>query len=405
MRILHVTPYYRPAAEWGGPVRSVALLAQSTAREGAEVEVLTTSARGRRELPEVPQGTRDVGGVPVTYCRAGGGPRRFFYSADLGAELRGRLPRADVVHIHGIWTYPVVAAARACERHGVPYVLSPRGSLDPWALRQGRLKKCVYMLLFERRTLCRAALLHFTSDDEQRTVPADLGARPSVVVPNGLELEPLLSLDRAATLVPEILIIGRLHPMKGFDVLVPALRLLADTGQLANLVVAGNDEGGFRAHIERLVVAHRLQDRVRFLGEVDGARKDEALRRAALLVAPSYRENFGNAVAEAMAAGLPVVVSDRVGIAPDIAAAGAGVVVPMDPAALASALARLLADRALRAAMGRRGRELVCARYAAPAVARAMLAAYATVLRPGAVGAPSGLRAPRLGQSSRTAVP
>jgi glycosyltransferase involved in cell wall biosynthesis len=356
----------------------VALLAQATAEAGADVEVVTTSARGSPALPEVPPGVRDVCGIPVTYCQAGG-PRRFFYSPGLAAAVRRQARRADVVHLHGIWTYPVYAAARVCERQDVPYVLSPRGSLDPWALGQKSWKKRAYTLLVERRTLRRAALLHFTSADEHRTAPAEFRDQPHAVVPNCLDLDGLLALERdeADAAVPEVLVLGRIHPMKGFDLLIPALRRLADAGQAAHLLVAGNDEGGYRRAVEGMVAARGLGDRVRFLGEVDGAAKELAFRRVALLVAPSYRENFGNAVAEAMAAGLPVVVSERVGIAPDIAERRAGLVVPLDPVAVAGALGRLLADAPLRAAMGLRGRELVRTRYSGPAVATAMLAAYA----------------------------
>ena len=380
MRIAHVISYYRPALEWGGPVRSVAMLAQATARAGAEIEVLTTNARGDAALPQEPPGTREVSGVPVTYCQARG-PRRFFFSAELARELRRRLPRLDLVHIHGIWTYPALAAARVCERHGVPYVLSPRGSLDPWALRQKGWKKRGYMLLLERRTLRRAALLHFTSEDEHTTAPEEFRAQPHTVVPNCLDVDALLGLGRedAAPTVPEILILGRIHKMKGFDLLVPALRRLAERGRPVRLAVAGNDEGGYRKQVEELVREHRLEDRVRFLGEVEGEAKRDAFRRASLLVAPSHRENFGNAIAEAMAAGLAVVVSDRVGIAADIAEHGAGLVVPTDAAALADAIDRVLGDAPLRAEMGRRGRDLVRTRYSAAAVADAMLAAYESV--------------------------
>lgn len=383
MRIAHVISYYRPAAEWGGPVRSVAMLAQATARAGADIEVLTTNARGDPALPREPPGTREVSGVPVTYFEARG-PRRFFFSAELAGELRRRLPRLDVVHLHGIWTYPVLAAARVCERHGVPYVLSPRGSLDPWALGEKSWKKRAYMRLLERRTLRRAALLHFTSEDEHDTAPEEFRAQPHAVVPNCLDVDALLALERAdpAPEVPELLILGRIHKMKGFDLLVPALRRLADLGRPARLAVAGNDEGNYRARVEELVRDHGLEDQVRFLGEIEGEAKRDAFRRASLLVAPSHRENFGNAIAEAMAAGLAVVVSDRVGIAADIARHGAGLVVPTDAAALAEGLDTLLREPARRAEMGRRGRDLVRTRYSAAAVAEAMLAAYASVRRP-----------------------
>jgi len=380
VRILHVTAYYHPAVEWGGPVRSVALLAQATAQAGADVEVLTTSARGRADLPPIPPGVRAVNGIPVEYCRARG-PRRFFFSAELASALWRRVRRADVVHVHGLWTYPVLAAARVCSLLGVPYVLSPRGSLDPWALRQKSWKKRGYTLLFEHRTLRGARLLHFTSEDEHRTAPAAYRDQPHAVVPNCLELEGLLALphDEAAAAHPELLVLGRIHRMKGFDVLVPALRSLADEGRPVRLVIAGNDEDGYRAEVERLAAAHGVAERIRFLGEVDEAGKRAAFRRAALLVAPSYRENFGNAVAEAMAAGVPVVVSERVGIAADVTEARAGLVVPIDAAGLAAAVARLLDDPTARAEMGARGRALARARWAGPAVARAMLAAYARV--------------------------
>jgi glycosyltransferase involved in cell wall biosynthesis len=377
MRILHVTSYYRPAREWGGPVRSVALLAQALARAGAEVEVVTTNARGSPGLAEVPPGTREVGGVPVTYCQASG-PRRFFFSAELVAQVRRRARRADVVHLHGLWTWPVLATARVCEEDGVPYVLSPRGSLDPWALRQKSWKKRAYTFFVERHTLRHAALLHFTSADEQRSAPAEFRYQAYAVIPNCLDLDGLLALERGDSSLGdgEILVLGRIHPMKGFDLLIPALKRLADRGHFARLLVAGNDEGGYRRVVEELVAKHGLAGRVRFLGEVEDAEKEAAFRGAALLAAPSYRENFGNAVAEAMAAGLPVVVSERVGIAEDIAEAGAGVVVPLDPAALADAVGGLLLDPAARAAMGERGRRLVRERYTGPAVAAATLAAY-----------------------------
>ncbi|BDG09654.1 glycosyltransferase [Anaeromyxobacter paludicola] len=381
MRVLHVVGCYPPALEWGGPPPAVAGYARALRAAGVEAEVFATTARASADLPPVAAGSRVQDGVPVTFFPAWGRSRAFFSPA-LGAALLRRAGEFDLVHAHMMWAFPGIAAARAAERAKVPYVLTPHGSLDPWALRQRRLEKRLFLALLEGRTLRRAAAVHFTAEAERAAAPAWARALPSFVVGNTVDPAPFAAVGEEAVRAAsrDVLVLGRIHPMKGLDLLVPAFRQVLAREPGARLVVAGPDEAGHQAEVEALCARAGIAARVTFTGLLDAAGRARALARAALLAAPSYRENFGMAVAEAMAAGLPVVVSDKVNIAGEIAAAGAGAVVPCDPAPLAEALAGLLGDPARRAAMGARGRALVRARWAPAPVGAALRRAYEAVI-------------------------
>lgn len=382
MRVLHVTGCYLPATEWGGAVTAVAGLAGAIAGAGVQVEIFTTTQRSSRAFPAVAPGRDGSGPVPVTRFRSAGWAGRAFLAPSLVPALRRRVRDFDLVHLHMLWGFPGIAAAQVCRAAGVPYAVTPHGALDPWALGQRALEKRVFLALAERRNLEKASLLHFTAPAERAAAPAWVRALPAAVVPNALDASPFLSLraDEVRARSREILVLGRVHPMKGFDVLLPAMKRVAAADPAARLVVAGPDEGGHLERVRRMAAEHGLSAAVEFTGHLDEAGRARALERAGLLAAPSHRENFGMAVAEAMAAGLPVVVSDRVNICDDIAAAGAGLVVPLDATALAEALAGLLRDPGKRARMGAAGRKLVVERYSAAAVGAAMRSAYEEVL-------------------------
>jgi glycosyltransferase involved in cell wall biosynthesis len=283
----------------------------------------------------------------------------------------------DLVHVHMLWTFPGIAAAHACRRAGVPYAISPHGALDPHALTQRALEKKLFLLLGERGRIDRAALLVFATEAERNGAPPWARARPSAVVPHLVEAK--APSPRSET--HEVLILGRIHSIKGFDVLVPAMKQVIAQEPRARLVVVGPDEGGYRAQVEAMVSAHGLRDGVRFTGLLGTQDVAAVLARAALLVAPSYQENFGMAVAEAMASGLPVIVSDKVNLAREVSAAEAGLVVPLDSARLAAAIISLLRDPARRARMGTAGRRLVIEQCSAPAVGATLRRAYASIIQ------------------------
>lgn len=371
MRVLHVCGIYLPATEWGGPTYAVANYAGALQQAGVACEVFTTTARGDRGLPALPPGTRDVDGVPVTYFPAPAVSQAFLAPA-MAAALARRVREFDVVHTHMLWAFPGIVASRIARLAGVPYVVTPHGSLDPWSLSQRRRLKQLFLLASERATLRRAARVHYTADAERANAPADLRDLPSAIVPNVIAPSDAPRADGGT----DVVILGRIHVMKGFDVLVPAFRDVVARRPEARLVIAGPDEGGYRAEVERMIAAAGIGGAVTFTGHLDARARDALLARCALLVQPSYRENFGMAVAEAMAQGVPVVVSDRVNICDDIRAAEAGLVVPREAPAVAGAIATLLGDAGLRARMGEAGRRLVRARYAPAVVGPALRAVY-----------------------------
>jgi glycosyltransferase involved in cell wall biosynthesis len=258
--------------------------------------------------------------------------------------------------------------------------------LDPHAMRaKGAVKKRLYLALFERTTLKDAAMLHFTSAEEQKLAASmGIGTR-GFVVPNGLDLAafpdaPGGELDRVGSL-NTILFLSRLNRKKGLDLLIPAFARVVAARPDARLLLAGPDNDGYLSIVEGLIWHHGLQDSVRYVGMLLAQKKLDALRNAACLVLPSYSENFGLVVIEALACGTPVVMSDRVNIWTDVVEAGAGLVIPCDVPALANAMLEMLGDPSRMREMGQRGRELVERNFAWDPLAEKMLDAYLRILR------------------------
>ncbi|HKI02148.1 MAG TPA: glycosyltransferase [Thermoanaerobaculia bacterium] len=376
MKVLHVVPTYVPAWKHGGPIRSVHGLCKALVQRGHEVTVFTTDVDTEGAVPTGRPAALD--GVEVWYFPVGP-PRRLYRSPAMGKALATHVRGFDRVHLHSVFLWPTYAAARAAERAGVPYVLSPRGMLVPELMRtRGRWRKLAWMLLAERRTLERAAALHATSALEvEDAARLDLSLPSVTVVPNGVDPEPwdgeeaALSTPVRAVLgrEPFLLYLGRLSWKKGLDRLIPAMSRVP--GVL--LAIAGNDEEGIRPELERLARDSGVADRAVFLGPVRGADKAALLHRTAALVLPSRSENFGNVVLEAWAAGRPVAVTPEVGLAASVRETGAGVIADGD---LGAALRDLLADPQGLDAMGRRGAEAVRERFGWPAVAREMELLY-----------------------------
>ena len=387
MKILHVVASYLPAVRYGGTIVSVHGLCKALAARGHDVHVFTTSVDGPGDSPVRHGEPVDLDGVSVWYFPSRW-LRRLYGSPPLGRALEARAGGFDVVHTHAVFLWPLWAAARAAQRAGVPYVMSPRGMLEKALIdRKSRVFKTAWIALVEKQNLRHAAAVHVTSAREAAELAAlGFDLPPVVEVPNGVDVETATATPGAvdpairaiADGAPYVLFLGRVSWKKGLDRLIRAMPYMSSD---LRVVIAGNDEERLRPSLQAQANQLEVGGRVVFTGAVGGKEKQALLGGARLLVLPSYSENFGNVVVEAMAAGCAVVVTPEVGIAPAVEAAGAGWVVDGDPATLGARLAELCADGALRQAMGQRGRTTAQKEFSWDRVAERMESAYRTILR------------------------
>jgi glycosyltransferase involved in cell wall biosynthesis len=377
MRILHVVPTYYPAVRYGGPIRSVHGLAAALAARGHDVHVYTTSVDGDRDL-DVPDGQAvDLNGVSVHYFRVPA-LRRLYWSPVLRRALRKTVGSFDIVHLHSVFLWPMWAAARQAARAGVPYFVAPRGMLiRDMIQRKNRWLKAAWISLIERETFIGAAGVHSTAElEREELLSFGWPLSEIALIANGVDI-PAIHSPRAAgpfARLPAsyVLFLSRISWKKGLDRLLTAWQEVPDL----TLVIAGNDDEGYLPQLQALAKSLGVSDRVLFAGAVSDEHKWGLYADAELLVLPSYSENFGNVVAEAMAMSCPVVVSPEVGIARFVDAHGAGVVSECSPGALASSIRDLMGDRSRREQMGRRGAAAVRAQLSWEAVAHEMESFY-----------------------------
>ena len=393
MRILIVVPTYYPAVRYGGPIRCVHGLAVALARRGHDVQVYTTTMDGDKNLDVPLDRPVDLDGVAVHYFPVPG-LRRLFWSPAMGKRLRATVSEFDIVHLHAVFVWPPRAGARAAARAGVPYVMTPHGMLIRDLIRaKSRWVKTAWISLVERRSLARASALHVTAKLEHAEIRALRLPEPEIVaeVPNGVDWPaqhlPLAATPFAALPQPFALFLSRLNWKKGLDRLITAWQWVPRLP----LVIAGNDEEGYRAQLERLAESLGIASRVIFIGPVDDDHKWALYERAELFLLPSYSENFGIVVAEAMLMACPVLVTPEVGISELLKASDSGVVTSNDPVNLAAVINELLADEPRRRELGRRGREAARRQLAWSGVVEQMEDLYLSVLdQP---GAPAGASA------------
>ena len=364
LNVLHVTASMSPT--WTGPAFAVAELTTELCRQGVGCEIVTTRGYRVGADPILPPG------VPVHGFDTGL-PARLWtgYAGELPRFVDTRAGSFDLIHVHELWHYPGYVALRAAARYRVPCALTLHGGFSQWGLRQKALKKRIYRFILQDRMLRNVGVLHAITRAEREHI-ARLGFdTPTAVIPNGVVPAAFEALPEAAELARRfprlagkrvVLFLGRLHPVKGLDALARAFAVIVRHFEDAALLLAGPDKFGTQHRLETLLRELGLLERVVFTGMITGRDKLAALACAELLVLPSHTEALGIAALEAMAARLPVVVSEGCGF-PEVAERGAGFVVRTNETAIAEAICGLLADAPLRRRMGEQGRKLVCERY------------------------------------------
>ena len=332
MRLLHVIRTLDPDA--GGPSESARIFALAHQRLGNQVEIATTDSPDSGPQRDAFQHRLSC---PVHPC--GPGRTGYAYTPTLERWLAANRSRFDGVIVNGVWQFHTLAARRAFAGH-VPYVVFSHGMLDPYFKRRfplKHLKKLAYWSLAEAGNLNRAHAVCVTSEEEYRTVGEGFPFRHfrRLLVPYGSAgPEGDREQNRAAFLAafphladqPMLLYLGRIHPKKGCDLLIEAFARSARPD--LHLVMAGPDETGWKAQLQARAEALGVADRITWTGMLRGAEKWGAFLSASAFILPSHQENFGIAVADALACGLIPLISDKVNIAPEVAADHAGLVEP-----------------------------------------------------------------------------
>ncbi|MEM9250776.1 MAG: glycosyltransferase [Planctomycetota bacterium] len=361
------------------------MLAPRLVARGHTVRVVTSDLGIGPDLPRSQWIERD--GYHVWYHPA---PRLVgnmapYWLPGVERPLQKALEDADIVQTHLAFTYVNTVLRRLSSECGVPYIYTPRSTLDPVRLQQRRFAKRAFKALFEADVVRGAAAIHCLNDAEVDHVVRYGGDRGRCrVIPNACALAerddwPDAAAFHAATGVPHdrpmILYLGRLQSIKGLDLLVDAFARLRDRHADALLVVAGPDEGG-GAIVRRHAARHRLGDAVRLVGTLKGDVKLAALRAADVFVLTSYSEGMPNAALESLAAGTPCVLTPACHL-PSVERCGAGYVVRPDPVEIASALDRVLIEQRRPNPMRKGARDLAVAQFAPDPVVTRIEAVYA----------------------------
>jgi glycosyltransferase involved in cell wall biosynthesis len=389
MRILHVIPTM--SARYGGPAKACREMSAALADRGHQVEIFTTNYDGFGgyvEPSEAPLSDRHQG-IRVRTFAVDLPPDYFRISRPLAKALGAEIRKFDVVHIHSLYLFTTLAAGFYARRHGVPIILRPHGSLDPYLYPRHRGRKLVVETLYQNHLFKRAAAIHYTTAEERKLSIPYTFDRPGFVVPLGLNMNDYRPLPPRGTFrerFPEtrdksiLLFLSRINFKKGLDILAKAYGRIAKERDDIHLVIAGPDNDAFRPAVEAMLRDAGVRERTTFTGMLVGEDKLAALTDADLFALPSYTENFGIAVIEALACGLPVVISDKVNIWREIKAGGGGEVEPLDPERFADRIIDMLADRDRLRAYGEHGIETVTRLFDWPTIGQRLETAYQAVV-------------------------
>ena len=386
LKVLHVIPSI--AARYGGPSQAIRFMCKALAsHDGVHVELATTDADGARRncAPTEVPGEFPVHVFHRTFSE------RWKYSRDLVVWLRKHVAEFDLLHIHGLWNHAAYAAAHAARTAGVPYIVRPAGMLSKYSLGHRAWMKRLSWAFAEKAIVSGASAFHATTQAEADDVKSVWSAARTFVVPNGVDdaafsipidretVRQKLFADRPPR--PIVLFLSRLHPKKGVvDLLLPAFAALSNRPLLVLAGGPDDHDPAYARQVEASVAELALNDDVVVWGAVSGQDRWSLIDAADVFVLPSHSENFGIVVAEAMARGCPVIVTDGVQLHDLVSSARAGFVVARDAAALEHAICEFFREENLWPELRRNAREAADVGFQWPSVAGQLVRMYMKIL-------------------------
>ncbi|MEM7715385.1 MAG: glycosyltransferase [Cyanobacteria bacterium P01_A01_bin.68] len=384
MKILIVTPYL--GSNYGGPAKSVIELVNKVGNQGISVDVITTNANSHENLSVPLNKWIDEANYRIRYFPCWY-KNDFIVSASLSNWLFNHVAQYDLVHTNTIFALVISLVHWICRFHHVPYIITPRGMLEPWALSYKAWKKKLYYTLVEKPALQKSNAIQVLTNAEAEHVKS-LGFQNFIIAPNGIhrqEFETLASPELFYQDFPAIqnknliLFLGRIDPKKGLDLLAPAFAKVHKLFPKTHLIVAGPDSIDFLPTVKDYFKQEGCLDAVTFTGMLTGSIKHAALAAANLYVAPSYSEGFSMSVLEGMASGLPCVITTGCNF-PEAAAAQAAYVVDIDADAIADALFQCLSNPQQSKEMGKKARQFIFDNYTWEQAAKKLINSYTEII-------------------------
>ena len=386
MKVLFITPYIGSA--YGGISKIVLELVAALSSSGLAVDLITTNADvgGRLEVPLgrwVQQGNYRIQYFSCWH------KNDFIFSKGILRWLYKHVSDYSLVHTHTIFSPLVSCCHWICRSKKIPYIVTPHGMLEPWAIGYKSHKKRAYLKLVEMPNLLSSSFIQGTASVETKNICSFVPGLKVIFVPNGIETTVFQNGNRVKPLLFEkfpqlkekriVLFLGRIDPKKGLDLLAPAFeeahRRFPDT----HLVIAGSDNIGFQSTAEQYFINAGVENSITFTGMLVGDLKQSALEIAEIYVAPSYSEGFSMSVLEGMASGLPCVITTGCNF-PEAAKANAAKVVDIQADAIAQALIEFLSDPLAAKVIGDRARQFVLDHYTWDRVAAQLIEVYTDIL-------------------------
>lgn len=363
MRILHVIPTNNP--NYGGPVKVAEAISEIARQKNFEAAL-----------------------YPDKYISENG--RSFLYYPGMQEliKLKNLLKHFDIIHNHGLWSIPTSFAALLARFKGFSYVVTPHGMLDRWSLKQSRTKKKIYASLIERKNLNNASAIHFLNEQELLEAKEFGITAPTFVLPNGADLDEYKELPGHQVMdekYPELknkivlLFLGRIHAKKGFDLLIPAFKKAIGKVPELHLVIAGPDEGGYKKSVHDMILEYSLSKSVTFTGFVESEDKNILLAGSDIFILTSHQEGDSIAIKEALASGLPVIITKQCNF-PDVCLEEAGIVVDTDIDEITKALIDLAQDKSFRIKMSDNAISLIKGKYSWDYIGSQMIEVYQDIL-------------------------
>lgn len=387
MKILYIISTYWPAFQYGGIIQSTHALNRALSASNADITVYTTNAGLDGKVATNKEVVVD--GIKVWYFKT----TKLFDlitssvwnpSWALTKALDKNICSFDFVLVSGVWGYPETAAPYFCRKHHVPYMVTPHGMLYPVVFQKKYFKKNIYYHIFSKKNLSLANMIRYTSKDELEKCHTYLKlTNEAIVVPNCMNMDAFTDLPRDMQFRKKyaiskdkkvLLFLGRISWKKGLDILIKAYADIARKRDDVLLVIAGPDGEKYEKFVKDWVAKEGIENKVLFTGLVTGGDKIDLYCDSDIFILPSYSENFGMSIVEAMACGLPVIVSDQVGISKEIQDAGSGIIIRNNTEELARSVHYLLDNKNICTDMGKKGKSLVKERFSPELVAGQMIA-------------------------------